>query len=64
MNIIIVQFGERTAGDDLPCVQRQSGVHLHFWSGNEVYWKIRWEESPVDGKPMRTMVVYKDGVPL
>eukprot|EP00438_Fugacium_kawagutii_P001343 Skav226327 [mRNA] locus=scaffold3301:697255:705085:- [translate_table: standard] len=35
-------------------------VHLHFWSGNEVYWKIRWEESPVDGQPMRTMVVYKD----
>eukprot|EP00435_Cladocopium_sp_Y103_P041113 s1509_g11.t1 len=39
---------------------RDSGVHLHFWSGNEVYWKVRWEASPVDGTPMRTMVVYKE----
>ena len=41
---------------------RSSGVHLHFWSGNEVYWKVRWESSPVNGEPMRTMVVYKDMV--
>lgn len=39
---------------------RDSGVHLHFWSGNEVYWKVRWEASPADGTPMRTMVVYKE----
>ena len=37
-----------------------SGVHLHFWSGNEVYWKVRWEASAVDGATMRTMVVYKE----
>ncbi|CAE7151794.1 unnamed protein product [Symbiodinium pilosum] len=39
---------------------RDAGVHLHFWSGNEVYWKVRWEASPVTGEPMRTMVVYKE----
>jgi len=39
---------------------RDAGVHLHFWSGNEVYWKVRWESSPVNGEPMRTMVVYKE----
>ena len=24
---------------------RAAGVHLAFFSGNEVYWKIRWEPS-------------------
>jgi len=40
---------------------RDSGVNLAFWSGNEVYWKIRWEDS-VDGNgtPYRTMVAYKE----
>ena len=42
------------------CFVTTQGVHLHFWSGNEVYWKVRWEASPADGTPMRTMVVYKD----
>ena len=27
---------------------RDAGVNLAFWSGNEVYWKIRWETS-IDG---------------
>ncbi len=37
-------------------------VHLAFFSGNEVYWKIRWEPS-IDGAgtPYRTMVCYKEG---
>jgi len=41
---------------------RDAGVHLAFFSGNEVYWKIRWENS-VDGSgtPHRTMVCYKEG---
>eukprot|EP00929_Paragymnodinium_shiwhaense_P063240 TRINITY_DN31603_c0_g5_i1.p1 TRINITY_DN31603_c0_g5~~TRINITY_DN31603_c0_g5_i1.p1 ORF type:complete len:746 (+),score=133.22 TRINITY_DN31603_c0_g5_i1:153-2390(+) len=39
---------------------RDRGTHLIFWSGNEVYWKVRWEASPVDGQAMRTMVVYKE----
>jgi hypothetical protein len=40
---------------------RDSGVHMAFFSGNEVYWKTRWENaiSP-DGTPHRTMVVYKE----
>lgn len=40
---------------------RDAGVNLAFFSGNEVYWKIRWEPSQ-DGSntPNRTMVSYKD----
>ena len=33
---------------------RNAGVHLAFFSGNEVYWKVRWENS------FRTMVCYKE----
>jgi hypothetical protein len=43
---------------------RSAGVHLAFWSGNEVYWKTRWESSTVvtDGSPTayRTLVCYKE----
>ncbi|GAA0442450.1 DUF4082 domain-containing protein [Actinoplanes campanulatus] len=40
---------------------RDAGVHLAFFSGNEVYWKTRWEPS-VDGAntPNRTLVCYKE----
>jgi len=40
---------------------RDAGVHLAFFSGNEVFWKTRWENS-VDGTntPYRTLVVYKE----
>lgn len=34
---------------------RNAGVHLAFFSGNEVYWKTRWENSN------RTLVCYKEG---
>ncbi|MBL7742965.1 MAG: DUF4082 domain-containing protein [Chitinophagaceae bacterium] len=34
---------------------RAAGVHLAFFSGNEVYWKTRWENSN------RTLVCYKEG---
>jgi hypothetical protein len=37
-----------------------AGVNLLFWSGNEVYWKTRWEGSIVDGAPHRTLVCYKE----
>jgi len=37
---------------------RANGVHLGFFSGNEVYWKTRWEDDPVYGK---VMVCYKEG---
>lgn len=41
---------------------RNAGVHLAFFSGNEVYWKTRWENS-VDGSntAYRTLVCYKEG---
>jgi hypothetical protein len=35
-------------------------VNLAFFSGNEVFWKIRHEPSPVDGTPYRTVVTYKE----
>jgi hypothetical protein len=40
---------------------RDAGVHLMFLSGNEVYWRIRYEPS-IDGAgtPYRTLVCYKD----
>ncbi len=34
---------------------RAAGVHLAFFSGNEVYWKTRWEDNT------RTLVCYKEG---
>ncbi len=40
---------------------RAAGVHLAFFSGNEVFWKTRWEPS-IDGTgtPYRTLVTYKE----
>jgi hypothetical protein len=40
---------------------RDAGVHLAFFSGNEVFWKTRWESS-IDGSgtPYRTLVTYKE----
>jgi hypothetical protein len=40
---------------------RGAGVHLAFFSGNEIFWKTRWENS-VDGSntPYRTLVCYKE----
>ena len=40
---------------------RDAGVNLAFLSGNEIYWKTRWEPS-VDGTntAYRTLVVYKE----
>ena len=40
---------------------RAAGVNLAFFSGNEMYWKTRWEPS-MDGAntPYRTLVSYKD----
>ena len=38
-------------------------VHLAFFSGNEIYWKTRWEPSTADGgsTAYRTLVSYKEG---
>jgi hypothetical protein len=40
---------------------RAAGVNLAFFSGNEVFWKTRWETS-IDGTntPYRTLVCYKE----
>src|SRR3954463_1064337 len=40
---------------------RAAGVHLAFFSGNEIFWKTRWENS-IDGSntPNRTLVCYKE----
>jgi hypothetical protein len=38
---------------------RDAGVHLAFFSGNEVYWKTRWEAN--DGTEDRVLVCYKEG---
>ena len=40
---------------------RDAGVNLVFMAGNEVFWKVRWENS-VDGTntPRRTLVCYKE----
>jgi len=40
---------------------RAAGVHLAFVSGNEVFWKTRWETS-IDGSgtAYRTLVTYKE----
>ena len=42
---------------------RGAGVNLGFFSGNEVFWKTRWENS-IDGSaaPYRTLVSYKETV--
>ncbi len=40
---------------------RDAGVNLAFFSGNEIFWKTRWENS-IDGShtPYRTLVSYKE----
>ena len=40
---------------------RDAGVHLAFFSGNEVFWKTRWEASiDASNSPYRTLVTYKE----
>ncbi|TFH19599.1 MAG: DUF4082 domain-containing protein, partial [Myxococcales bacterium] len=55
------EYWSRAQRDNVTAA-RDAGVHLAFLSGNEIYWKIRWEDS-VDGAstPYRTMVTYKEG---
>ncbi|GII83240.1 hypothetical protein Ssi03_12300 [Sphaerisporangium siamense] len=42
---------------------RNNGVNLAFFSGNEIFWKTRWEPS-IDGTttPFRTLVCYKETI--
>src|SRR5438093_1604564 len=39
---------------------RDGGVNLAFFSGNEVFWKTRWESSQFGAQPYRTLVSYKE----
>jgi hypothetical protein len=40
---------------------RDAGVNLAFLSGNEIFWKTRWETSmDGSGTPYRTLVCYKE----
>ena len=40
---------------------RDAGVHLAFFSGNEVFWKTRWEPGiDASGEAHRTLVTYKE----
>ena len=58
-----VGHDEYWSGDQRANVEsaRDHGVNLAFFSGNEVYWKTRWEAS-TDGTntPSRTLVSYKE----
>lgn len=58
-----VGHDEYWSGDQRKHVEaaRDAGVHLAFFSGNEVFWKTRWEASKdgaCDGH--RTLVTYKE----
>lgn len=41
---------------------RDAGVNLAFFSGNELFWKTRWENGGMSGEgaPYRTVVTYKE----
>lgn len=39
---------------------RNAGVNLAFFTGNDVYWKTRWEGN--NGSEDRTLVCYKEGL--
>ncbi len=56
-----VGHDEYWSGDQRANVEaaRDAGVHLIFISGNEVYWKTRWEADAA-GSPNRTLVCYKE----
>lgn len=39
---------------------RDAGVNLQFLTGNEAYWRTRYEPSPTGGEEYRTLVSYKE----
>ena len=40
---------------------RDAGVNLVFMTGNEVFWRTRWEAAS-DGTPNGTLVCYKESL--
>ena len=62
-SFISVGHDEYWSGDQRENVEeaRDAGVNLLFWSGNEVYWKTRWDVAySADGTEYRTLVCYKE----
>ncbi len=61
--LLSVGHDEYWSGNERANVEaaRAAGVHMGFFSGNEVFWKVRWEPS-IDGSNTanRTMVCYKE----
>jgi hypothetical protein len=61
--VLSVGHDEYWSGNERTMVEnaRAAGVHLAFFSGNEIFWKTRWEPS-IDGTntPNRTLVCYKE----
>ena len=58
-----VGHDEYWSGDQRANVEsaRDHGVNLAFFSGNEVFWKTRWEPSTIGGTTAgRTLVTYKE----
>ena len=53
--------GPATQRDNVEAA-RDAGVDLAFFSGNEIFWKTRWESSTADGSSTdhRTLVSYKE----
>lgn len=59
---ISVGHDEYWSGDQRKNVEaaRDAGVNLQFLTGNEVYWRTRYEPSTTDEKDYRTLVSYKE----
>jgi len=55
------EYWSRQQRTNVEAARDSSGVHLAFFSGNEVFWKTRWENS-IDGSntQFRTLVCYKE----
>ena len=74
------EYWSKLQRDAITRARDVGGVSLAFMSGNEAYWKVRWESSTVvddadaaaaadadadaDASAWRTMVVYKDSQSL
>jgi hypothetical protein len=61
--VLSVGHDEYWSGNERTMVEnaRAAGVHWAFFSGNEIFWKTRWEPS-IDGSSTanRTLVCYKE----
>jgi hypothetical protein len=54
------EYWDKTMRDNVEAA-RDAGVNLAFFTGNEVFWKTRWEPSISSGAAAdRTLVSYKD----